>query len=251
MQDELFADTKNELVIEYETMLRIIFNIYSSYADYQNNKLYDCFIKHIPTANNYVTRDTIIAMVKADYSDNIDYFIKFRPQELFVAGSFGGLYGDSPIFDSEVIEVVLGKVLEVDEEEKIEAKVDKGVDLPCGEDLTEMEISIARIPKKKGGIKKAPKRHVVRRNPTIKEMQQSVNKWRLLKSRDLTFGKAAEIVGIPKKTLDDYYTQLKTGDTYRFPFANHLNDRIGVLRKFIKEHKHSKNAKKIFNVIKY
>ena len=45
---------------------------------------------------------------------------------------------------------------------------------------------------------------------------------------------AARIIGVSKKSLDDYYYQLRVGEKHDFDFASHLNDKIGVLRAFIK-----------------
>ena len=41
-------------------------------------------------------------------------------------------------------------------------------------------------------------------------------------------------MGISKKSLDDYYYQLRMGEKYEFDFPSHLQDKIGVLRTFIK-----------------
>ena len=46
---------------------------------------------------------------------------------------------------------------------------------------------------------------------------------------------AAKQVGISKKSLDDYYYQLRLGQKYGFDFKQHLDDKIGVLRMFIKD----------------
>eukprot|EP00830_Metopus_es_P005664 TRINITY_DN1542_c0_g1_i1.p1 TRINITY_DN1542_c0_g1~~TRINITY_DN1542_c0_g1_i1.p1 ORF type:complete len:275 (-),score=69.72 TRINITY_DN1542_c0_g1_i1:128-859(-) len=46
---------------------------------------------------------------------------------------------------------------------------------------------------------------------------------------------AAKIIGIPKKTLDDYITQIKLGKTYGFDFDVHSQEKIGVLREFIRK----------------
>ena len=45
------------------------------------------------------------------------------------------------------------------------------------------------------------------------------------------------MIGISKKSLDDYYYQLRLGEKYEFDFKSHLMDRIGVLRTYIKEKK--------------
>ena len=48
------------------------------------------------------------------------------------------------------------------------------------------------------------------------------------------------MMGIPKKTLDDYYAHIKIGSEFKFDFQHNLQQKIGVLRSFVKE----KNSKK-------
>ena len=48
---------------------------------------------------------------------------------------------------------------------------------------------------------------------------------------------SAKLVGISKKSLDDYLLQLRFGRMYGFDFLKHQCDNIGVLRKFVREHK--------------
>lgn len=50
-----------------------------------------------------------------------------------------------------------------------------------------------------------------------------------------TLESAAQKVGYAKKTLDDYFNQLRYAQQYHFNFNLHSNDKIGVLRKFVKE----------------
>jgi len=45
---------------------------------------------------------------------------------------------------------------------------------------------------------------------------------------------AAKSVGLPKKSLDDYYYQLRLAEKYGFEFEIHLFDRMGVLRTYLK-----------------
>jgi len=54
--------------------------------------------------------------------------------------------------------------------------------------------------------------------------------------------KAAEIVGIPKKSLDDYMHQLKMGVTNEFNFAKNGDKKIGILRQFNKKQQIKKNG---------
>lgn len=68
-----------------------------------------------------------------------------------------------------------------------------------------------------------------------------------------TLQEAARLVGVSKKSLDDYYYQLRVGEKHDFDFTSHLEDKIGVLRAFIKikeperkvEGKNSKHPKKL------
>lgn len=55
---------------------------------------------------------------------------------------------------------------------------------------------------------------------------------------------AAQKVGISKKSLDDYLLQLRYGKKYGFDFNQHKEDKIGVLRAFVKKHKAAEKSKK-------
>jgi len=54
---------------------------------------------------------------------------------------------------------------------------------------------------------------------------------------------SAKLVGISKKSLDDYLLQLRFGRMYGFDFLKHQCDNIGVLRKFVREHKNKNKLK--------
>ena len=63
-------------------------------------------------------------------------------------------------------------------------------------------------------------------------------------NRRLNLQDAAKLVGISKKSLDDYYCQLRLGEFYNFDFYNKLHEKMGVLRSFVKDYKPEKDAKK-------
>ena len=46
---------------------------------------------------------------------------------------------------------------------------------------------------------------------------------------------AASKVGISKKSLDDYLLQLRFGKKYGFDFEKNRNEKVGVLRTFVKD----------------
>lgn len=50
---------------------------------------------------------------------------------------------------------------------------------------------------------------------------------------------AAREVKISKKSLDDYLFQIRFGHRYGFNFNEHYNDKVGVLRDFVRQRKKS------------
>jgi hypothetical protein len=48
---------------------------------------------------------------------------------------------------------------------------------------------------------------------------------------------AASKVGVSKKSLDDYLLQLRFGKKFGFDFQAHKDDKVGVLRTFVKNQK--------------
>lgn len=59
----------------------------------------------------------------------------------------------------------------------------------------------------------------------------------------LTLDEAAEKVGIAKKSLDDYLIQLRIGKRNGFNFNEHRNEKVGVLRSFVKKQKNENDLK--------
>lgn len=59
----------------------------------------------------------------------------------------------------------------------------------------------------------------------IKSVLENVKLWRHMhtKNRKLSLTEAAKLIGISKKTLDDYFLQLRLGELYHFNFEENLN----------------------------
>ena len=80
---------------------------------------------------------------------------------------------------------------------------------------------------------------------SIEEIIQKVSLWRKLYNGVLRDGNlvrysledAASKVNVSKKSLDDYLLQLRFGKKYGFNFQEHKNDKVGVLRSFVKTRK--------------
>ncbi|KAL4493620.1 hypothetical protein ABPG72_004113 [Tetrahymena utriculariae] len=64
------------------------------------------------------------------------------------------------------------------------------------------------------------------------------------KSNRLSLEEAANKVQISKKSLDDYLLQIRFGRKYQFNFNEHKNDKVGILRAFVKKHKQQQNQDK-------
>ncbi len=80
----------------------------------------------------------------------------------------------------------------------------------------------------------------------IGEVILAVKKWRELYTigerdgevvKQLSLEDAALKVGISKKSLDDYFLQLKNGQRNGFNFNEHKNDKIGILRAYNKKNR--------------
>lgn len=82
---------------------------------------------------------------------------------------------------------------------------------------------------------------------------EKVNAWRKLyhgfkneKSEQTRYSldQAAKIIDISKKSLDDYLLQLRLGRKYGFDFNKNQNEKVGMLRVFVKSHRHSEAKEK-------
>ncbi len=70
-----------------------------------------------------------------------------------------------------------------------------------------------------------------------------MKQWKdLYKSTDLSLDMTADIVGIPKKSLDDYWYLLQRGYEEKFNFQTHSEEKISLLREYLKNMK-EKNLK--------
>ena len=66
----------------------------------------------------------------------------------------------------------------------------------------------------------------------IGEVVIKVSEWRrLYMDQGVTLENAAQKIGISKKSLDDYFLQLRNGQTNRFNFNEHKNDKMQYLLK--------------------
>ena len=53
----------------------------------------------------------------------------------------------------------------------------------------------------------------------------------------MSLSEAAEKVQISKKSLDDYLMQLRSAKKFGFDFSSHNDDKVGVIRSFVRKKK--------------
>ena len=80
---------------------------------------------------------------------------------------------------------------------------------------------------------------------------EKVNAWRRLyngfynengEHTRYSLDQAAKMIDISKKSLDDYLLQLRLGRKYGFDFNSNKNNKVGVLRSFVKMHRAMKSG---------
>ena len=80
---------------------------------------------------------------------------------------------------------------------------------------------------------------------TIHDVISAVSCWRLLYTGytkngifvKMTLEEAAQKVQISKKSLDDYLMQLRSAKKFGFDFSAHYEEKVGVIRSFVRKHK--------------
>jgi len=155
--------------------------------------------------------------------------------------------GNDPVPRNAVIPVQ--DIVEAPEGKQITIRVRQILsDFPLGQDpMTEtdnvkMEGSVVFNPDGTNATKQ--KRTKERK---IGEILDKVLQWRKLytgvcdpatgQTVKMSLEEAAQRVGISKKSLDDYLLQIRFGKKYGFNFNDHFNEKVGILRTFVKKHK--------------
>ena len=63
----------------------------------------------------------------------------------------------------------------------------------------------------------------------------AVKKWRkLYENKKMNLTKSAKLLGISKKSLDDYYLVIRIGEILGFDYEKNLNHKMGDLRAYIR-----------------
>jgi hypothetical protein len=74
-----------------------------------------------------------------------------------------------------------------------------------------------------------------------------VKQWRdihlhgtIYSNKRLNLQDAAKLTGVSKKSLDDYYCQLRLAEQYGFNFEENMNEKMRVLRNYVKAYRQDK-----------
>ena len=131
------------------------------------------------------------------------------------------------------------EIFEDENEEEIdEAEEKEKNEEICLSEEDEKKEEIGGVKKKgKSGKKKDCKRSKEKR---IGYIVKKVFEWkglRRLSKEKMSLQDAADNVGLSKKTLDEYFNQIKEGSKYKFDFNKYKKDKVNVLRGFVKKKK--------------
>ena len=89
---------------------------------------------------------------------------------------------------------------------------------------------------------------------TVAEVISLVKKWRELHlncakpnnpKKKVNLQEAAKMLDVSKKSLDDYYCQLRLAEMYGFDFKLNANEKMGFLRGFVKDRKTEEELKQL------
>lgn len=61
--------------------------------------------------------------------------------------------------------------------------------------------------------------------------------------KKITLEQSANMIGISRNTLDDYYFQIKLAEKYGFNFHEQLDEPFKAVRKFVKHHEQKNKTK--------
>jgi hypothetical protein len=84
------------------------------------------------------------------------------------------------------------------------------------------------------------------RERTVAEAIDLVKRWRNLhlnctkpnnNKKKINLQEAARMLDVSKKSLDDYYCQLRLAEMHGFDFEKNLHEKMGVLRAYVKDSK--------------
>ena len=193
-------------------MTRLSFNdIMDGIATYEHVKLDNCAIS---------------------YRINNEKLISFSEDESSMIMFYVGKY---PLNENYLIEIPKDKIVYIN----LRPIVNKGDQLRLelyeeeAETQEENKVKQYFVNEKSKRAKERKIGDVIKKVYLWKKLYEGVNDrdGKLIK---MTLQDAAEKVDISKKSLDEYFNQIKLGKHFRFDFNKHRNDKVGVLRGFVK-----------------
>lgn len=254
-QKSSIIDDQNKSIFEFDVMLEIISNILkkdenekciciptSSYVDnkgvFYENEIVPGL--EVPTnSDGKIPLQTIIMKLKqCGYplcGALISVFIKDAHEYMLIGSDpiDKNIFLDQELFSSKLVKIRAVCYIE-------EKLIGKNVNLYSSGAL--------RLSRSSSGLDKKKSKRTKERK--IGYIIEKVNTWRKLYNgfydENSMFSKysldeAAKIIGISKKSLDDYLLQLRLGRKYGFDFNSNKNSKVGILRSFVKKHRNFKD----------
>lgn len=232
---------------EFNFPVRIIYSKQSDKFQFSLNEIIDLISSYANNISIFLNKDYGISYSVADSINPVPnpnimtyYFIGNFPLDDNIK-----YYIDVPL--DGVIYLKLRKkiskikslryeIFEDENEEEIDEAEEKEKNEEIGLDESEEEKEESEN-KGKSGKKGDCKRSKEKR---IGYIVKKVFEWkglRRLSQGTMSLSDAANCVGLSKKTLDEYFNQIKEGKKYGFDFNKYKKDKVNVLRGFVKKKK--------------
>jgi hypothetical protein len=250
-------DETNSDKLEFDILLELISNII-----YKDQEKCICSVQIPPIDNkNAFYEEEVIPNIRLEITEDkkiklSEIILKLKQCGFPLTGSMISIYlpdvddfvlvGSDPIdsgifleknlFDSKIIKIRAVCYIE-----------DKSIGVRLGDKSNNLYGSDRKSSKQSLTIDKKKFKRTKERK--IGYIIEKVNTWRKLyngftdeqgKFTKYSLDEAAKIIGISKKSLDDYLLQLRLGRRFGFDFNMNKNTKVGVLRSYVKKYKNVK-----------
>ena len=212
---------------EFNFPIKIFYNKERDKFQFLFNDIIDLIYSYANDKSIFLNENYLISYSTNNLEDNTFYFIsKFPLDENFKYNIDVPLDGIIYIKLRKKISKIKSLRYEIFEDEN-EEEIDEA------EEKDKKEESFEDNKNKKKDCKRSKEKR-------IGFIVKKVFEWkglRKLSKRKMSLQEAAQNVNMSKKTLDEYYNQIKEGKKFGFDFNRYKRDKVNVLRGFVKKKK--------------
>ena len=212
---------------EFNFPIKIFYNKERDKFQFLFNDIIDLIYSYANNKSIFLNENYLISYSTNNLDDNIFYFISKFPLDENIKYNI-----DVPL--DGIIYIKLRKkiskikslryeIFEDENEEEIDEAEEKDKNQESFEDNKNKKKDCKRSKEKRIGF-----------------IVKKVFEWkglRKLSKRKMSLQEAAQNVNMSKKTLDEYYNQIKEGKKFGFDFNRYKRDKVNVLRGFVKKKK--------------